>query len=274
MDDIDPCAPVTVTAADGSRLTVAAHGGHVLGWTPAGGPAGRLWLSPTAVCGPGTAFRGGIPVIFPQFADRGPLPKHGVARNRPWRLATGPDGADAATATATLTADDATLAVWPHRFTLVLDARAAGGSLTVRLTVTNDDDAPWSFTAALHGYLAVGDPDGARLHGLAGLTAEDNAAGGARLTVPDEPLATAQTRDVAVRAVPGPVRLADPGLGDLTLSAEDLPDRVVWNPGPGHGLGDVPEGAERGFVCIEPAVLDAVTLAPGESWTGTERLTV
>jgi hypothetical protein len=81
------CAPETVTAADGAQLTACAHGGHVLGWTPAGGRP-RLWLSPTARCGPGLAIRGGIPVIFPQFAGRGPLPKHGFARDRAWRVET------------------------------------------------------------------------------------------------------------------------------------------------------------------------------------------
>ena len=273
MDITDPCAPVTVTAADGARLTAAAHGGHVLGWAPAEG-AERLWLSPAAVCGPGRTFRGGVPVIFPQFAGRGPLPKHGVARDRAWQLIAGPDGEDAAAVTATLTADDATLAVWPHRFTLRVTASARGGALTVELAVRNDDDAPWSFAAALHGYLAVGDPGAARLHGLEGLPAEDNAADGAPLTMPGEPLSTTETRDVAVRGVAGPVRLADPGLGDLTLTAENLPDRVVWNPGPGHGLADVPEGAERGFVCVEPAALDPVTLQPGERWAGTQRLEV
>jgi len=268
---IDLCAPQTLTGADGARLIACAHGGHVLGWTPAGGRP-RLWLSPTAECGPGQAIRGGIPVIFPQFAGRGPLPKHGVARNRGWQVQP-VDSGGAAVWWATLTDDPATREIWPHQFELTLTARAVGDRLETTLDVRNTGDVDWTFTAALHTYLSLGDP-AAVVQGLGGRTAEDNAAAGRATTLgrAGEALVATQTQDVAVLAASEPLTLDDPVLGPLVLTAEGFDDRVVWNPGPGHGLGDVPDGDEQQFVCIEPAVLTAVLLKPGNSWTGSQIL--
>jgi glucose-6-phosphate 1-epimerase len=263
---------------DGAQLTVCAHGGHVLGWTPAGGQP-RLWLSPAAECGPGLAIRGGIPVIFPQFAGRGPLPKHGLARNRGWQVEESADGTaegsrdSAAVWRATLTDDAATREIWPFGFELSLTARAAGDRLDITLTARNTGNEAWTFTAALHTYLAVGDP-GAAIHGLSGRLAEDNAAAGRAVTLaPDgEPLRATTGRDVAVIGSGGPVTLEDPALGRLVMSTEGFGDLVVWNPGPGHGLSDVPDGDERNFVCIEAAQLNGTLVKPTSSWEGRQTL--
>jgi glucose-6-phosphate 1-epimerase len=263
----DPCVTATVEAPDGARLAVRRHGGHVVGWTPAGGRE-RLWLSPLARCGPGEAIRGGIPVIFPQFAGRGPLPKHGVARDREWRLASLPG---AASWQAVLVDGAATRAIWPHAFALTLTASATGDRLDTVLEVHNPGDAPFTFTAALHGYLALGGPE-ATVNGLGGHRAEDNEQGNRVVTVPDGPLLAVEQRDIAVRDATAPVTLDDPVLGPLTLTADGFDSRVLWNPGPDAGLGDVPPGGAAGFVCIEPAQLTPVTLAPGQTWTGSQTL--
>ena len=266
----DPCAPYTVTAPDGAQLTACAHGGHVLGWTPAGGRP-RLWLSPTSECGPGLAIRGGIPVIFPQFAGRGPLPKHGLARNRGWQVVE----TQGALWRAVLTDDAATREIWPHRFELSLTARAEGDRLDTTLTVRNTGDAEWAFTAALHTYLMLGDPD-ALIHGLGGRTAEDNSAAGAPTTLgpPGAGLRATARRDVAVPGVSQPLTLDDGVLGPLVLTTEGFDDRVIWNPGPDHGLADVPDGGERNFVCIEAAQLTAIMIQPTNIWSGRQTLVV
>jgi glucose-6-phosphate 1-epimerase len=269
----DPCAPLSLGWASRDRLTFVGHGGHVVGWTPDGSNADRLWLSPGWVCGPGKAIRGGIPVIFPQFSDRGPLPKHGFARDRAWQPVLAGSGPGLSHLSIHLTDDETTRAIWPHRFRIALDVAAHPAALDVTLSVRNDGDDALEFTAALHSYLAVG-PDGARIHGLEGRAAEDNAAGRAEISMPADPLDALERRDVAVRGATAPVVLDDPALGPLTVTATGFPDVVVWNPGPGHGLADVPEGTERGFVCIEPAVLTPPRVAPDHEWHGSVRLSV
>jgi glucose-6-phosphate 1-epimerase len=268
----DPCQPVAVTSADGALITACLHGGHVLGWQPAGS-AERLWLSPTTRCGPGRALRGGVPVIFPQFSDRGPLPKHGFARDRAWEPVEPPAAGGAAAWSARLRDDEATRAIWPHPFALTLTAVATGPELTLELAAENTGTDPFEFTAALHAYLALGEAT-AVVTGLDGLPFEENAAPGRLQPLEAEALPATARRDIAVRGVGGPVALDDPVLGTLSLTAEGFEDRVVWNPGPGHGLPDVPEGAERGFVCVEPAVLTSVRLPGSERWTARVRLRV
>jgi glucose-6-phosphate 1-epimerase len=273
MDDVaDPCTPVTVTATDGARLVMAAHGGQVLGWTPAGPGPGRLWTSPLTACGPGIAIRGGVPVVFPQFSDRGPLPKHGIVRDRAWQLRPGLPPTAAARCVATLADDDATRAVWAQRFRLTVTAEALGDRLTIVLDVENTGPRAWSFAAALHAYLAVGDAGRTTVEGLGGLPAQDNASAGAPLTLPDGPLAAIGPRDVAVHGATGPVVVDDPDRGRLVVEADGFTDRVLWNPGEPHGLADVPPGGAASFVCVEPAALSPVTLAPGAAWHGTMRL--
>jgi glucose-6-phosphate 1-epimerase len=269
----DPCRPLTIGEAPRTRLTSVTHGGQVLGWVPAGSGGDRLWLSPSYACGPGRAIRGGVPVIFPQFSDRGPLPKHGVARDREWECTELGGDREPAYAVFRLSDDEATRAVWPHRFRLGLRATALPTALDIELEVANVGDDEFTFTAALHSYLAVGG-SGARVHGVEGLPAEDNAAGRAPITMPAEPLDALEKRDVAVRGATGPVVVDDPELGRLTVGATGFADVVVWNPGPGHGLADVPDGAERGFVCVEPAMLTPLALSPGRSWRGALRLSV
>jgi glucose-6-phosphate 1-epimerase len=291
MTEPTTCRPQVATADDGTVLRACSHGGHLLGWHPGGvdGAGEQLWLSPLARCGPGEAIRGGVPVIFPQFAGRGPLPKHGVARDRPWRLTcTTVDGE--AAVDAVLTDDEATRAIWPHRFTLTLRVRATGPRLSITLTVRNDDlapgsspsvavpphplgdnpsgDDPFRFTSALHTYLAVEAAEAATVEGLPSAPAEDNAAHGAPIRLPDGPFEAWGPRDVAVPGHAGPVAVVEPGRR-VELTRDGFDDLVVWNPGPDHGLADVPVAGAHHFVCIEAAQLAPITLAAGQEWSAT-----
>ena len=76
-----PC--IRLDTDHGDSALVALHGAQVLSWTVAGRE--RLYLSPRALFDGRSAIRGGIPLCFPQFNQRGPLPKHGFARNLAWQ---------------------------------------------------------------------------------------------------------------------------------------------------------------------------------------------
>src|SRR4249919_4237991 len=124
-----PC--VRLHGEGGASALVALHGAHLLSWIPTDGRE-RLFLSQRASYEPGAAIRGGVPVIFPQFAGRGPLRKHGFARTLPWRFV----GADER-ACFELDSGPAT-ASWPHAFTVRLHIRLDATALDLALEVDNN----------------------------------------------------------------------------------------------------------------------------------------
>lgn len=254
---------------DKGRAEIFLHGAHVTSWIPADGRE-RLFLSRTAEFAPGKALRGGVPVIFPQFASLGPLVKHGFARNRSWELLeTGPGSA-----TLGLEDDEATRALWPHAFQARLRVELGAGSLSMTLTVRNTDRVPFSFTAALHTYLRVGDCSGTAIRGLGGLAYRDHVRGDAEAVQTEDLLGFEGEVDRTYLEAPSPLEVLD-GERRLEVRAEGFADAVTWNPGPdlASRLGDLEPEGHRRFVCLEAAAIGRpIHLAPGEAWQGSQIL--
>ncbi len=269
---------VRLIARDGATADVSLYGGHVLSWTPADESGSRLFLSERAEYADGAAIRGGVPVIFPQFADRGPYARHGVARTAMWTLeAATRDTHGAATALLGLTDTDATRALWPFAFRLRLAITVGGDTLTLALTAENPGDAPYEATLALHTYLAVDHLDTAALHGLGGTACLDSAAGGAEHREDGETVTFeggAEIDRIYLRAGLSPLRLTDTGRS-VGIKMSGFEDAVVWNPGQekGAALSDLAPGDTGRFVCVEAARIGRpLSLAPGDFWEGACRL--
>lgn len=256
----------------GERVVVALHGAHVLSWTSADGVE-RLYLSPDAVFDGKAAIRGGVPICWPQFNQRGALPKHGFARNLPWQAATDATESELALV---LQDDDTTRALWPHAFRLRLAVTLAPRTLRIALTVQNTDSGPWSFAAALHSYLAVDDISAVRLEGLQGANRWD-AVRDERHVEMAEALRFDGEFDSVYAAPAAPLQLVQPaGLLEIEHSAS-CTETVVWNPGAALAakLVDMPEDGYRHMLCVEAARIDDnVLLAPGAEWLGWQQLTV
>jgi glucose-6-phosphate 1-epimerase len=271
----DPADLITLQTADGSRAVIHRHGAHVVSWRPAGGNE-RLFVSSRAEAGPGKAVRGGIPVIFPQFADVGPLPKHGFARSVRWRFAGSSATPDGAVARFTLANDIATHTLWPHDYFASLDVALRDSSLTTTLAVANLSAAPFSFTAALHTYLSVADVEHAALVGLDGCAYRDSAAGGGLAREAAPSLAFAGEVDRVYLATPKQLRLLG-GATPMTIEMDGFSDTVVWNPGAAKAaqLKDLGDGEWQRFVCVEAAsVAVPVEVPAGGVWRGWQRLSI
>ena len=261
-----------LTAPDGASATIALHGAHVLSWVPAGGEE-QLYLSPRSGFGAGQAIRGGVPVVFPQFSSRGPLPKHGFARTRPWQLVSAEQGEHDALAVLRLSDDAATRLLWPHAFEAELSVRVSGQVLEIELACENTGESPFTFMAALHTYLRLNDLDSASVKGLSGLKYWDSVANVEKQQRVDLLLPIGEI-DRIYHDVTGELLLQEDGR-QLTVRQQGFEDAVVWNPAAEKcaTLEDIPPDGWRQMICIEAAAIARpVLLQPGESWAGLQSL--
>jgi len=266
---------VSLRADDGAAAEIHRHGAHVTSWRPVGDAEDRLYLSPRSEFGPSAAIRGGVPVIFPQFAAEGPLPRHGFARTSLWSLGCIAREADG-TAEAELVLRDSpeTRAIWDVEFKAVLSVSVVARQLAITLCVQNVGERPFSFTAALHSYLRVHDVGDVGIHGLRGTRYRIS---GDRTLVADDAdrLVVSDYLDRVYVGAPSRLELRERDRS-MVLETEGFPDAVVWNPGRERAaaLHDLEPGGERFFVCIEAAVVQTpVTLGAGRQWSGTQTLT-
>jgi glucose-6-phosphate 1-epimerase len=265
---------ISLHAPDGALARITPHGAHVCSWIPAGGTE-QLFLSRTFDFKAGAAIRGGVPIIFPQFASLGSLPKHGFARTAAWRLLRqGKDASGAAEAALELRESIATLTLWPYVFRAEFTVKVHGRELEMTLTIDNSGDTSFSFTSALHTYLAVQDIGAAEVLGLQGLGYRDSAKGGAAGRQEEAALRIEGELDRIYGQVPARLELQQPQ-GKLAIESRGFADAVVWNPGPAKGaaLADLEQDGYRRMLCVEAGnILQPTTLAPGQSWSGSQRL--
>lgn len=252
----------------GASATVALHGGHPVSWKTADGIE-RLFLSPTSSYAKGKAIRGGVPIIFPQFSDRGPYLRHGFARRMLW-AATGGD--DPAWNLLHLATSPSTLAEWPYPFRLSFGLQLEADSISMNLTVENTGPAAFHFDAAFHTYLRIREGAAAAVSGLLGRAFQNEAT--SEFEIDGETLIRLGTEvDRTYRdAADSEVQLND-GPRCLALHSGGFPDLVVWNPGPEHRLEDLPGKGWCDFYCLEAARIESPDpLEPGATWRGFQRI--
>lgn len=253
---------------EGASTLVALHGAHVLSWIPIDGRE-RLFLSERAKYAEGAAIRGGVPVIFPQFAERGPLIRHGFARTLAWQ----PTGIEDGRAVFELKNDEC-ITQWPHAFAARLRVGLSAETLELTLEAGNAGDSTFAFTAALHTYLRVDDLDAVSLLGLQGCDYEDSAAGGILRREDNHEVRFDGEVDRIYNDVVAPLELHD-GANMLRIEQDGFGDAVVWNPGErlAASIGDLAPGDWKRFVCVEAGqVLQPQILAPGAVWSGSQIL--
>ena len=258
----------------GDSVFVAQQGAHVLSWQAQGKE--RLFLSPQSVCDGTTAIRGGIPVCFPQFNQRGHLPKHGFARNMPWRLV--PERSKGASKIFELSANEHTLTLWPFQFKAFLTVNLSPNSLQISLSVENQGPQSLTFTGALHTYFAVDHIAQVSLQGQAHQP-EWDAVKDTHQTCADQLRFEAEfDRVYDANTQTQPTWTLQDGNASLQISqSESWGQSVVWNPGANKcaQLNDMPANGYQRMLCVEAArVTSSIEVPPAQTWVGWQLLKI
>jgi glucose-6-phosphate 1-epimerase len=269
---------VSLLNSAGDTAEVSLFGAQVLSWIPAAG-AEQLYCSPHATL-PGRAIRGGVPICFPQFANCGPLAKHGFARTSVWQMQGEPiTGVDTQIARATFLLQNSPLTweLWPFSFALQLDVILGAGYIECRLQVTNTGSNAFDFTAALHTYLAVADVRKAQILGLASVSYLDSLKQNEKSVSSLSTLQIADEIDRVYLSTPTSLAVLLSGSSHMRIDQSGFADTVVWNPGTAKAaaLGDMPAQDWERMLCVEAAQIDhPVHLSPGNQWQGAQRLII
>jgi len=248
-----------------------------------------FYLSPQSA-GVGSPVRGGVPVLFPQFNDEGPLPKHGFVRTANWRaldqaghymlrvgssVANNQGDSNSESPPPDLTPCDLAPPDWPHSAELVLEMHASGRQLELVLNVTNTGANAFSWTGGLHPYFSVSDLLQSRLEGLGDVPIRDRFH--PEITrQPDGDIHWDGQLYERLFDTASPVEL-HAGAARFRLSMSGFNQWMVWNPGiaGAQAMKDLPDADWQRFVCVEPVIVQrAVSLKPGERFSGSFRIEV
>jgi glucose-6-phosphate 1-epimerase len=229
-----------------------------------------FYLSPISKSG--IPRRGGVPILFPQFADHGPFAKHGFARNLEWECIERFDDGGLQEGTSSLYCLELAPNVvsgWDHHARLDFFTHISANELVLTLKVTNLGLSSFAWTGGLHPYFYVDDLLKARLFGLAGSTLIDRYDSRntidhcPSITFNDEPCECLYQSNL-------PVRLETQERA-MKLSSTGFSEWMIWNPGSVDSVhfADLPLGDWRHFICVEPVnVINPILIEPRKEFCG------
>lgn len=222
-----------------------------------------LYLSPLSV--DGQPARGGVPLLFPQFAQFGPGRKHGFARHQRWTL----ERAEPQALSYGLEVLPGQLDGWPYAARLRLLATLNNEALNLQWWVENTGQTGFEWGGGLHPYWAVSSLETCELLGLEATPGLDNLSG-QPLPPQAEPWRFGpEGMEYLFEGLPS-LQLRTP-THTLHLQGSGFTQWMVWNPGleGGRGLADLPDQDALRFICIEPVCARPMQwLAPGAGFEG------
>ncbi|KAK4742373.1 hypothetical protein SAY87_000374 [Trapa incisa] len=268
---------VTLRNTRGASVRISLHGGQILSWRTDHGEE-LLFTSSKAIFKPPTPVRGGIPICFPQFGNRGTLEQHGFARKKIWVVDNDPpplhpsDSNAKAFIDLLLKSSEEDLKIWPHSFEFRLRVSLSeDGYLTMVSRIRNINCKPFNFSIAYRTYFSISDISEIRVEGLETLDYLDNLCQRERFTEQGDAI-TFESEVDRVYLSSSDIAIFDhERKRTFIIHKEGLPDVVVWNPWDkkAKALVDLGDEEYKHMLCVDGAAIETpIPLKPGEEWTG------
>jgi glucose-6-phosphate 1-epimerase len=238
-----------------------------------------LFFDTSMGAGSEPAIAGGIPVSFHDATAVDPATGHRVARIVTWDLVEHGKSLSGAEYALLRRADSlAARAFMPQPFVATLRVTLDEG-LSAALTLENTGREPFSFQCAMHTCLRVGDVGRVTIDGLEGATYRDQLARGRERRSRRAALRIDGPMDRVYLRHPDRVAIHDEAR-DVTVLVDraGFADLMVWTAPAPHAPTDAASATDDTpirMLGIGPAQLDpAVTIAPGQLWSGVQRLRI
>ena len=266
----------TVSSQDGDfSFVLYKFGATLTSWRHNGDE--KIFVSENAILDGTKAIRGGIPIVFPQFAQ--PLaimPQHGFARTTVWSLHSFYSDSDSATIELVLTETENTKKVWPHNFCLRYLVKISRTGLYCQLSALNTGQETFSCHMLLHTYFRIPQIESVVISGLQSLKYIDKVLQNTLITPSDNESITISSETDRIyltnneKTEPYPITLTAANSYSMQIlkrsymeftqgnQSYDIPGNVVvWNPWAQKSstMSDLGATQYPHFVCIEPGLV-------------------
>ena len=209
--------------------------------------------------------RGGVPILFPQFASVGGYKKHGWVRDIEWLLLKDEKDKISHLLEFSLLLDPTIN--WPHSAKLSYKVKQLKNTLSLILKIENTGSTSFSFTGGLHPYFYVPSVLKCYVEGLNSVSFTDKH----KATYSDDILKFTTSEFERLYHGNKPVKLAYDNVA-LILHQKGFDEWMIWNPGQilAKSIPDLPNKDWKNFICIEPVIASRPKLLkPGAIFNGT-----
>ena len=208
--------------------------------------------------------RGGVPILFPQFANVGGFKKHGWVRDTEWLLLKDEKDKNSHLLEFSLLLDSSVN--WPHSAKLLYKVKQLNNTLSLILKIENTGSSSFSFTGGLHPYFYVPSVLKCSVEGLNSVSFTDKH----KATHSDDILKFTTSEFERLYHQNKPLKLTYDNVA-LELNQKGFDEWMIWNPGETltKSMLDLPNKDWEKFICIEPVIASKPKLLePGAIFNG------
>lgn len=278
VDEID------VGFNDLASCTINCFGATIIDWKIKN--QSLLYVSDISKINDGEEFRGGIPIVFPQFANvdlpnpAHGLPQHGFAQYLAWSPILESDQITEDSVSVQFELDHCHLReqrpdladIWHYHFRLIYTITLTITSIKCSISVENLDMTSFLITPLFHTHIQVSDVRQAHICGIKGMNYLDKVSGkspGPHASPNEWPPICSEIDRILLNPLARPLTFCDPS-AHLKLSfipTNNLTNMVVWNPWPStESIYNVTNPSHLNLLCLEVGqVLDPLTVAAQNS---------